>query len=123
MLELDGYREYIIFYRLRESRFISVAESLVFPKIVKTYLNKDTFIIHSDESVECFNTTVCIVRDQDDLKEEILCDDAVIAEDDDHHLEVNLPNEMNYTSICGNLTFYTNIYRKGIKANERKKGS
>ena len=112
-----------IFYRLRESRFISVADSLVFPKIVKTYLNKDTFIIHSDESAKCFNTTVCIVRDQVDFKEEILCDDAVIADDDDHHLEVDLPNEMNYTSICGNLTFYTNIYRKGIKANERKKGS
>ena len=72
-----------------------MAESLKFPKIVKAQLNKNMFIIHTDERAECFNTTLCVMKDQDNLEEEILCDNAVIA--DDHNLEVGLPNQLNYT--------------------------
>ena len=95
----------ILFYRRRESKYLSVSSSLIFPSITDVTLHRDKFFFRTDVSSTCFTANICIIREDDSL----LCEDADI---NNNLIRLHV-SDFNYTNFCGNLTFEINMMKMG----------
>ena len=106
--------------RRQESRILSIAGGLIFPQHLLVDFVRDnaflSFLFKFDVDVKCFDLVLCLTRDGENL----FFDQNNIA---DHSISNNpksdniktFTSDMNYTSICGNLSFEISLQKRGEK--------
>ena len=103
--------------RRQESRIISIAGGLIFPQHLLVDFVRDTFLAFHfkfDVDVKCFDLVLRIARDGENL---FFSANHSITNNSKSNIKI-FTSDMNYTNICGNLSFEINLQKRGVKESD-----
>ena len=103
---------FIFTNRRQESRFISISGGLIFPQNLVVDFVRDTFLFKFDVDVNCFDLVLCVTRDGENL----FCEHQITDKSNSSRSDIKtFASGLNYTSICGILSFDITLQKRGVK--------